>query len=409
LGAAFPPVRSLAATGWNSYDALEGRPGRRPSAIDVTSSKNKTLIEFTILHWLGFGVLVTVLLALDLGVFHRHSQDPTIRQAAKSTLIWCALAMAFNAYIYWAAGGGKVGFEKASEFFTGYLVEWSLSIDNVFVFAVIFSYFKVPKKYQYRVLFWGIIGAVVLRLAFILIGATLLSKFHWVIYLLGLFLIYTGIKLSFHNDEFDPEKSLVVRISRRLFRVSTGEHGQKFFVREQGKWCITPLFLVLLVIDFVDVAFAIDSVPLILGITEDTFIVFTSNIFAILGLRALYFLLAGAMDMFRYLQYGLSAILVFVGVKMIGQGWVQKNWLGGQPIPHWISLAVIVGILTIAIGASLWAARRERKKNPHGEHEQASGELDAPSPTGQTHSNGANDSAKPHRSPTEVSHGELKD
>lgn len=305
--------------------------------------------------------MVTTLLALDLGVFHRHSHDTTIRQAAKATLVWCALAMAFNVYVFFAAGRGPIGFQKASEFFMGYLVEWSLSIDNVFVFAVIFTYFKVPKKYQYRVLFWGIIGAVVLRLAFILAGTALLKMGAWVIYLLGGFLIYTGIKLSFHDEEFDPEASLVVRVSRRLFNVAREEHGQQFFAREAGKLCITPLFLVLLVIDFVDIAFALDSVPAILGITTDTFIVFTSNIFAILGLRALYFLLAGAMDMFRYLQYGLSAILVFVGLKMIGQHWIEKNFLNNQPIPHWVSLLVIVGILAVAIGASLIAARREGK------------------------------------------------
>lgn len=306
-------------------------------------------------------MLVTILLALDLGVFHRHSQAATIRQAAKSTLIWCALAMAFNVYVYFAAGSGKLGFQKAGEFFTGYLVEWSLSIDNVFVFAVIFTYFKVPKKYQYRVLFWGIIGAVVLRLAFILAGTALLKMGVWVIYILGGFLIYTGIKLSLHDEQFDPETSLVVRVSRRLFNVAREEHGQQFFAREGDKLCITPLFLVLLVIDFVDIAFALDSVPAILGITDDTFIVFTSNIFAILGLRALYFLLAGAMDMFRYLPYGLSAILVFVGLKMIGQHWIEKHFLNSQPIPHWVSLVVIVSILAVTIGASLVAARREGK------------------------------------------------
>lgn len=371
------------------------------------------MINFTLWHWLGFGALVTVLLALDLGVFHRHSQDTTIRQAAKSTLIWCALAMAFNVYVYWAAGMGKVGLEKASEFFTGYLVEWSLSIDNVFVFAVIFTYFKVPKKYQYRVLFWGIIGAVVLRLAFILVGTALLHRFHWVIYLLGLFLIYTGIKLSAHDDEFDPEASLVVRVSRKLFRVSTGDHGEQFFAREAGKLCITPLFLVLLVIDFVDIAFALDSVPAILGITKDTFIVFTSNIFAILGLRALYFLLAGAMDMFRYLNYGLSAILVFVGVKMITQEWIEDHLLGGGKIPHWVSLAVIVSLLSVAIGASLLAVRREHKLLAHGEGDEgpdaerrASAEMHGAHGNGDAHSNGAERTAVSSHETPEISPGE---
>ena len=359
------------------------------------------MITFTLWHWIGFGVLVTILLALDLGVFHRHSQDTTIRQAGVSTLIWCALALAFNGYVYWAAGGGKNGFEKASEFLTGYLVEWSLSIDNVFVFAVIFTYFKVPKKYQYRVLFWGIIGAVVLRLAFILVGTALLKQFHLVIYLLGAFLIYTGIKLAIADDEFDPEASLVVRVSRRLFRVSRGEHGQQFLVREEGKWCITPLFLVLLVIDFVDIAFALDSVPAILGITEDTFIVFTSNIFAILGLRALYFLLAGAMDMFHYLKYGLSAILIFVGIKMIGQDWIQKNWLGGQPIPHWISLAGIVSLLAISIGASLVSSYRHGGASGHSK---PGDEPVAALERHDAHASGAG-TARSHE-PSEVSHGE---
>jgi len=369
------------------------------------------LIEFTLWHWLGFGVLVSILLALDLGVFHRHSQDTTIRQAAKATLVWCALAMAFNVYVYFAAGRGAIGFRKASEFFTGYLVEWSLSIDNVFVFAVIFTYFKVPKKYQYRVLFWGIIGAVVLRLAFILAGTVLLNKFHWVIYILGLFLIYTGVKLSFHDEEFDPETSLVVRVSRRLFPVAQGEHGQQFFVREAGKLCITPLFLVLLVIDFVDIAFALDSVPAIIGITRDTFIVFTSNIFAILGLRALYFLLAGAMDLFRYLPYGLSAILVFVGAKMIGQEWVEKNWLNGQKIPHWVSLLVIVSILAVAIGASLIAARREGKslalEDPKTEPEPEL--VPNPNPYSSPREYGANGSAESAPTASEIAQGEAKD
>lgn len=310
------------------------------------------MIQFDHLHWLGFGVLVTVLLILDLGVFHRHSRDTSLREAALSTVIWCCLALAFGVYVFFAAGQ-----KDALDFLQGYLVEWSLSMDNVFVFAVIFTYFRVPKKYQYRVLFWGIIGAVVLRLVFILAGAALISRFHWILYVLAVFLIYTGIKLCFHDDEFDPEASLVIRLSRRFFRVSRDDHGQKFFVRENGLLCITPLFLVLLVIDFVDVAFALDSVPLILLITQDTFIVFTSNIFAILGLRALYFLLAGAMDLFRYLRFGLAAILVFVGLKML----VEEFWLNGAKIPAWANLIVIVSFLSIAIAASMVASGREKR------------------------------------------------
>lgn len=313
---------------------------------------------FTFWHWLGFWVLVVVLLALDLGVFHRKSRDASLREAAVSTVIWCCLALAFNVYV-WSVSSHKL----ASEFLTGYIVEWSLSIDNVFVFAVIFNYFKVPLKYQYRVLFWGILGAVVLRVAFISAAAWLI-QFRWVIYALGGFLIYTGAKLVFHNDEFDPEASWVIRVSRKLFPVARENHGQQFFARENGRLCVTPMFLVLLVIDFIDVAFALDSVPAIVGISQEKFVIVTSNIFAILGLRALYFLLAGAMDMFRYLRYGLSAILIFVGVKMLSAHWIEEKLLDGKEIPPWISLVVVLSFLTIAIVASLVASRR-KPRGPH--------------------------------------------
>lgn len=320
------------------------------------------MIVFTLWHWLGFGALVTVLLALDLGLFHRQSRDTSIREAAFSTAAWCALALAFACYV-WFAGGQQ----KAIEFLTGYLIEWSLSMDNVFVFAVIFAYFRVPLKYQYRVLFWGILGAIALRLLFILVGTVLINKFGFVTYLLGAFLVYTGVNLVRHDEEFDPENSRVVRLSRRFFRVSRENHGQQFFARENGLLCITPLFLVLLVIDFVDVAFALDSVPAILSISKDTFIVFTSNIFAILGLRALYFLLAGAMDMFRYLRYGLAAILIFVGLKMLVGHFLQaqRGW-EHDPVPHWVSLVVVMVFLAIAILASMIAARREKKTGQQG-------------------------------------------
>jgi tellurite resistance protein TerC len=321
--------------------------------FDFNSSFGKTLIQFTLWYWLGFGVLVTVLLALDLGLFNRKSRDRSIREAAASTAVWCCVALAFNGAILYLAGR-----QKAGEFLTGYIVEWALSMDNVFVFAVIFNYFRVPTKYQYRVLFWGIIGAVVLRLVFILVGIELIEKFAWIIYVLGAFLIYTGAKLIFHDEEFDPETSLVIRVSRKLFRVSRENHDQQFFVRESGLLCITPLFLVLLVIDFVDVVFALDSVPAIIGITTDKFIVFTSNIFAILGLRALYFLLAGAMELFRYLRYGLAAILMFVGVKMLAQEWLEKRVLQRQ-IPVWVPLVVVATFLIISILASIIAARRD--------------------------------------------------
>lgn len=321
--------------------------------------------QFTLPYWLGFGALVTVLLALDLGLFNRKSRDRSIREAAISTVVWCCLALAFNGWILHTAGR-----QKAGEFLTGYIVEWALSMDNVFVFAVIFNYFRVPMKFQYRVLFWGIIGAVVLRLVFILAGTALIARFHWIIYLLGAFLIYTGVKLVYHDEDFDPESSFVIRVSRKLFRVSRENHGEQFFVRENGFLCITPLFLVLLVIDFVDVVFALDSVPAIIGITQDRFIVFTSNIFAILGLRALYFLLAGAMELFRYLRYGLSAILIFVGVKMLGQKWLEEHFLQGNEIPVWVPLIVVASFLMIAIVASMIAARRDAHR------ERAAGEAD---------------------------------
>lgn len=321
----------------------------------MQSHLDKTLTPFTLSNWLGFGALVTILLVLDLGVFHRKSRDTTLREAAIATLIWCSLALAFNGYVWYV--GGK---QKAIEFLTGYLVEWSLSMDNVFVFAVIFTYFRVPLRYQYRVLFWGILLAVVFRLVFIYVGTALLKEFTWLVYALGLFLIYTGGKLVFHDDQFDPESSLVVRVSRKLLRVSRENHGERFLVREGGVLCITPLFLVLLVINIVDVMFALDSVPAIIGITPDRFIVFTSNIFAILGLRALYFLLAGAMGLFRYLRFGLAAILVFVGLKMLVAEWLEEHVLHRE-IPVWVPLIFVVAFLAIAILASVIAAKREAR------------------------------------------------
>jgi tellurite resistance protein TerC len=300
------------------------------------------------IYWVAFCAGTVVLLALDMFVFHRHSHEPTLRESGMWTLFWCSLALAFNAWI-WSWAGQK----HAIEFFTGYLVEWSLSMDNVFVFVVIFAYFGVPLKYQYRVLFWGILGAIVMRLTFIL-AANQLIHIKYVLEAFGLFLIYTGIKLaSAHGVDPDPDKNFVLRFARKYLRVADGTHGDKFFVRQGGKLFVTSLFLVLLVIESTDVVFAIDSVPAIFGITKVPFIVFTSNVFAIMGLRALYFLLAGVMNLFRYLSYGLSAILVFIGVKMLLHTWVE--------MPHWVSLLVIVSLLAISIVASLIAARLEKK------------------------------------------------
>ncbi len=318
----------------------------------------------TLWHWIAFGVFVVLLLVLDLAVFHRHSREPTLRESAIFTVIWCAIALAFNALVwYWR--GPEIGIQ----FLTGYLVEWSLSMDNVFVFAVIFSYFAVPLKYQYRVLFWGIIGAIVMRLTFILAGAALLHEFEWVLWIFGVFLIYTGVKLSMKGEgDVDPERNLLMRAAKKLFPVARENHGSRFFAVEDGRKCITPLFLVLLVVESTDVLFAVDSVPAIFGITNDTFTVFTSNIFAILGLRALYFLLAGVMDVFRYLNYGLSAVLVFVGAKMIFEFWKGRppflgwmEWLGVEKVelPPLASLATIVSLLGVAILASILVPKRE--------------------------------------------------
>jgi tellurite resistance protein TerC len=325
----------------------------------------------TVWHWVAFGAFVAVMLTLDLTVFHRHSHEPTLRESALWTVFWCTLAVAFNALIwYWArqtfadpAEANRV----ALEFLVGYVVEWSLSMDNVFVFAVIFTFFRVPLKYQYRVLFWGILGAVVMRLTFVLAGAALLEKFVDAMLVFGLLLVWTAYKLAFSHDEsVHPENNLLMRWGRRMFPIAKEMHGDRFFAVENGRRCATPLFLVLLVIESTDVMFAVDSVPAILGLTKDTFIVFTSNVFAILGLRALYFLLAGAMDLFRYLKYGLAGILGFVGVKMIAD-WVAHRFyeMEGHLVPIWASLLVIIVLLGVSIAASLSAKWRNEAAQPH--------------------------------------------
>jgi tellurite resistance protein TerC len=303
-------------------------------------------------YWLAFCGGMIALLILDMTVFHRHSHEPTLRESAMWTVFWCVLALLFMGWIWW-----EFGQRHALEFVTGYLVEWSLSMDNVFVFVVVFSYFGVPLKYQYRVLFWGILGAIVMRLTFILI-ANQLIHIKYVLEAFGVFLIYTGVKLATsHGSETNPDKNPILRFARKYLRVAEGAHGDRFFVRHDGKLYVTSLFLVLLVIESTDVIFAIDSVPAIFGITKAPFIVFTSNVFAIMGLRALYFLLAGVMNLFRYLSYGLSAILVFIGVKM-----VLHSWEAMHKMPHWVSLAVIVSLLATAIVASLYADRRDRRR-----------------------------------------------
>ncbi len=316
-------------------------------------------------HWMAFTGFVIFMLAFDMLVVHRGARESSMREAGFWTAVMCGLAAIFNLVIWrW------LGAAPASEFLAGYLVEWSLSMDNVFVFAVIFGFFRVPMKYQHRVLFWGILGAVVMRLTFILAGKAIISVFDWVLPLLGLVLIYSGIKLAFHGDsDVHPDQNLLMRVARKMFNVAKDDHGEAFFAREAGKFCITPLFLVLLVIESTDVVFAVDSVPAIFGLVDNdadyfTFIVFTSNVFAILGLRALYFLLAGMMDMFKYLGYGLSAILVFVGCKMLAEYAAHKfHWVedGHHLFTPAMSLSIVVSLLAISIIASIIAAKREAK------------------------------------------------
>lgn len=325
-------------------------------------ARSGVVLEPALWHWIAFGAFIVAMLTMDLVVFHRKAHEPSLRESAFWTIFWLGLALLFNCLI-WYAGGSRA----AIYFLTGYLVEWSLSMDNVFVFAVIFGYFRVPLKYQYRVLFWGILGAVIMRLTFVLVGAALIHNFEWILLVFGVLLIMTGIKLAFKNEEVHPEKNILMRLGRRLFRVSKESHGDRFFVREHGKLCVTPLFLVLLVVESTDVLFAIDSVPAIFGITQDPFIVFSSNIFAILGLRALYFLLAGIMNMFRYLSYGLAAVLTFVGIKMVTE-YILPHWLGidfhfFKDYP-WASLVVIISLLGISIVASLLAEKRDREEPP---------------------------------------------
>jgi tellurite resistance protein TerC len=333
-------------------------------------------------YWTAFAVFVTTMLTLDLFVFHRKSHEPTLRESAWWTLFWCGLAGIFGGLIYYANSIHPEYFasernpypKPTTEFFTGYIVEWALSVDNVFVFAVVFGHFRVPLKYQYRVLFWGILGAIIMRLVFILAGSALLHYAEWMMPIFGAFLIYTGVKLAFKEDEeVHPENNWLMKTGRKLFNVTTEPSGDKFFRKIDGKFFVTPLFLVLLVIESTDVIFAVDSVPAILSITQDTFIVFTSNIFAIMGLRALYFLLAGVMDMFRFLNYGLSAILVFVGGKMAAEYFsktavwetlfnyklVEKidpetgRTIVPKLIDPMVSLIIVVSILALSILASV--------------------------------------------------------
>lgn len=270
-------------------------------------------MDTPIIFWILFNAFVLLMLALDLGVFHRKSHDVSVKEALTWTFIWVFLAMVFNTIIfYWR------GQQQALEFFTGYLVEKALSIDNIFVFIMIFSYFQIPSKYQHKVLFWGILGALIMRVIFIFAGVALIEKFHFTIYLFGVLLIYTGYKMFYHtNATIEPDKNPVIRVFKKFMPITPHLQEDNFFVKLNGKRFATPLFLVLILIETTDLIFAVDSIPAILAITQDQFIVYTSNVFAILGLRSLYFALAGVVDRFWLLSYGLAVVLVFVGIKML--------------------------------------------------------------------------------------------
>jgi tellurite resistance protein TerC len=303
--------------------------------------------ETSLWLWVGFNVFILAMLALDLGVFHRKSHEVSIREATVWSGVWITLAMIFNAGIYYFRGA-----EQGIQFFTGYVIEKSLSVDNIFVIALIFGFFAVPRIYQHRVLFWGILGALVMRAIFIVAGAALLERFHWILYVFGAFLLFTGIKMALHrNEEIHPEHNPVLKLVRRLVPVTKDYEGPRFFVRKAGTLMATPLFMVLVLVETTDLIFAVDSIPAIFAVTQDPFLVYTSNIFAILGLRSLYFVLAGVMDKFVYLKLGLSAILGFVGTKMLATE-VYK-------VPATVSLLVVVGILATAVVASVLRNRRE--------------------------------------------------
>jgi tellurite resistance protein TerC len=308
-----------------------------------------TPVAVSPLLWAGFILVILVLLTIDLVVVHRKDEVISTREALRWTAIWIALALAFDGWVWWRFGSGK-----ALEFLTGYLIEESLSVDNLFVFILLFNAFAVPVIYQHRVLFWGILTAIVLRAGMIIGGTALLTRFGWLIYVFGAFLVVTGVRLALRREEEEephPEKSWAFRTLRRIVPSTSSYHGHSFFVREGGRWIATPLFLALAMIELSDVVFALDSIPAIFGVTLDPFIVFTSNIFAILGLRSLFFVVARMMDRFAYLEYGLSAVLVFIGAKMLASHWIH--------LPAFASLAVVLLLLGSAIAYSLWKSRKD--------------------------------------------------
>ncbi|KRN31672.1 TerC family protein [Weissella halotolerans] len=308
-------------------------------------------------YWIAFFVFILIMLALDLGVFHKGNEAPSMKSSLLWTGFWIGLAFVFAAGLWFFAGQGP-----AVDFVTGYLLEKSLSIDNLFIFILVFSFFGIETKYQHRLLFWGVFGALVMRVIFIFGGAALLHRFAWLMYVFGAFLIITGVKMFFERDEEkDLSQSGIIKALRRWLPVKEDVREPHFIVKEQGKWYATQFLLALLFIEATDLLFAVDSIPAVLAVTQDTFIVVTSNIFAIMGLRSLYFALAGLLPMFRYIKYGLAGILAFIGFKMIlNEGSKMFNW--PLDISNMMSLAVVVALLTLSILASIWVSRREAKQ-----------------------------------------------
>lgn len=302
-------------------------------------------MEIGIGFWIGFVAFVLVMLSLDLFVFHKKNEVVKMKEALLWSLFWIALAVIFNLGIYFF-----VGKAKALEFLTGYLIEESLSIDNLFVFIMIFGFFKIDPKFQHKILFWGIIGAIIMRAVFIFAGVALIQRFDWVMYIFGAFLVYTGVKMIFEKEdaEFNPNENMVIRGFRKIFPVTDDMSKPHFFIRKNKILYATPFFIVLLFIEISDLIFAVDSIPAVLSVSKDIFIVYTSNIFAILGLRSLYFALNGIMDYFHYLKYALSGILTFIGIKMVVNEWSAQ--LGYQfHISNFVSLGVIVSFLAVSI------------------------------------------------------------
>jgi tellurite resistance protein TerC len=320
-------------------------PQRRIFLLNLPANNTKMV---NIYFWIGFAVLIAIMLSLDLGVFNKKEHKVAVKEAMLWSGVWITIALLFNLFVFFEFG--KV---KALEFLTAYVIEYSLSVDNIFIFILIFTYFAVPSKYQHKILFWGIVGALVMRGIFIFAGIALINKFHWIILIFGAFLVYSGMHMLFQKDEqANPENNAIVKFFKKFLPVTHELHGGKLFIKQNNMMIATPLFLVLMVIESSDLIFAVDSIPAVLAISQDTFIVYTSNIFAILGLRSLYFAVAGIMDLFRFLKIGLAFVLSFVGIKMLASYFHFE-------IPVMLSLTIIISILMISILASIVIKKKE--------------------------------------------------